>query len=80
MPTVRVQTTPEALDNIQEAGRRQGGEEVETFNLADGDGVEVVYSFEDSIDASRFRRNVSGLPGIISTGGVWPENMREVLR
>jgi len=79
MPTVRVQVTQDGLDNVQEAGRRLGGEEIDTFTLADGDGIEVVYGFEDSIAASRFRSTIAGRADVLSTGGVQPENMREVL-
>jgi len=79
MPTVRVQVTAEGLDNVQEAGRRLNGEEVDTFPLADNDGVEVVFGFADSIDAQRFRMRIAGRSDVISTGGVQPENIREVI-
>lgn len=75
MPTVQVAMTADALDNVQESATRLNGSEVQSFPLADNRGVEVDFSFEDTITASQFRRSISRMSGVLNVDFVRDENM-----
>jgi len=75
MPTVQVAMSNEALDNVQESANRLNGSEIQSFPLAEDKGIEVDFSFEDTVIASRFRMSVSRIPGVINADFVRPENI-----